>query len=208
MGDVNFSSMTGSGAVRRLRTAIGVGNATAPSRSPAKSAVQIAIAVAAVSVAARFAVPIPGTPVPVTLQDLAVLLTGVVLGPSRGAAAIVAYVMIGALGAPVFSSGHGGLAWLAGPTGGYLVAYPAACWVAGYAARVPLRRLRLFGGILLAQAVIFAGGVAQFLLLTGQTMEAVVAMTVVPFLPGVAIKTALVLGFVEVRRRIRSRPRS
>lgn len=208
MRDVNISTVMGGRAVRRLRVALGARRATAPARSPARSVAQAFLAVAAVSVAARLAVPIPGTPVPVTLQDLAVLLTGVILGPARGASAVLAYVGLGALGAPVFSGGRGGLAWLAGPTGGYLIAYPAACWVAGWAARAPLVRPRLLGGLLLAQAVIFAGGVSQFLLLTGQTMEAVVAMTVIPFLPGAAIKTGLVLGFVEVRHRSRSTPRS
>ena len=73
---------------------------------------------AVVAVSARLAVPIPGTPVPVTLQDLVVLAAGVLLGPVRGGVAIASYLVIGAMGAPVFSNGNGGLPWLMGPTGG------------------------------------------------------------------------------------------
>jgi biotin transport system substrate-specific component len=179
--------------------------------SRARMALKLALAVAAVSVAARLALPIPGTPVPVSLQDLVVLAVGILLGPVQGAAAIVTYVTLGALGAPVFSNGHAGLAWLMGPTGGYLLAFPASAWVAGAAGRLGGGRLGwavLLAGILVAQAVLFGGGVLQLALITGQGLSATAALAVTPFVPGIAVKTALLLGFgvlVEGRRRSLSR---
>ncbi|MEX2465517.1 MAG: biotin transporter BioY [Gemmatimonadota bacterium] len=156
----------------------------------------VLLAILFVGAAAQMAVPIPGTPVPVTLQDLAVLVVGVVLGPRVGVAAMIAYLGAGALGAPVFSNGHAGLAWLIGPTGGYLLAYPAAAWVMGTASGRPRRTLTVLTGAVLAQGVIFGSGLGQLILLTGQNVEAAVALGVVPFLPGAVIKTALAVAFV------------
>ena len=170
--------------------------------APVRRSIHVALAVAAVAVAAQLAVPIPGTPVPVSLQDLAVLMIGVVLGPTVGAGALVAYLGLGALGAPVFSNGHGGFPWLLGATGGYLLAYPVACWIMGAAARRPRGVLAVLAGALLAQAVVYVGGVTQLLLLTSQDLGAAVALGVVPFLPGVALKTGLLVAFVVALDRL------
>lgn len=181
--------------------------------------VHAALAVLFVAAAARLAVPLPVTPVPVSLQDLAVLMVGAVLGPAAGASALVAYLFVGALGAPVFSSGHAGLPWLLGPTGGYLLAYPVAAWVMGTAVQAVLpatakedgasspaawlaRCVGLGLGALAAQAVVYAGGVAQLTLLGGGDFGTAVAMGVVPFLPGVAVKTVLLLAFLVALDRL------
>ena len=87
-----------------------------------------------VALCARVTVPLPFTPVPLTLQNFAVLLVGLVFGSRRGAIALVLYLMEGALGLPVFSSGLGGVARLLGPTGGYLMAYPLVAFVSGFIA--------------------------------------------------------------------------
>src|SRR4051794_38926052 len=80
---------------------------------------------ATVALGAQIAIPIPGTPVPFTLQPLAVVLAGLCLGPVAGAASMALYLLVGALGAPVFSPiGAPGVLRLIGPTGGYLFAYP------------------------------------------------------------------------------------
>ena len=147
-----------------------------------------------VAVSARLAVPIPITPVPVTLQDLAILAVGVVLGPVRGGLAIASYVMIGAMGAPVYSNGHGGLPWLMGPTGGYLLAFPVAAFAIGYASRIG-RLWALVLGIVAAQLVIFTGGVSQLAWLTGANLRAAIDLGLVPFLPGMALKSVLIAIF-------------
>jgi biotin transport system substrate-specific component len=89
-------------------------------------------ATAVVAAAAHVAIPLPFTPVPLTLQPLAVLGVGLALGPVDGLLAMLAYLAEGAAGLPVFSpTGMGGLAQLVGPTGGFLMAYPLVAAIAG-----------------------------------------------------------------------------
>jgi biotin transport system substrate-specific component len=99
-------------------------------------ATQIAIVVSAslfVALCARIYIPLPGTPVPLTVQNLGVLLVGLALGSRRGFAALALYLAEGASGLPVFSPhGLGGIAQILGPTGGYLVAYPFVAALTGY----------------------------------------------------------------------------
>jgi len=137
---------------------------------------------AMMAVGAQIAIPIPGTPVPFTLQPLAVVLAGLCLGPAAGAASMALYILIGALGAPVFSPiGAPGVLRLIGPTGGYLLAAPAAAAIAGLVAR----RFPAFGGRMLAAflgiATLYLGVVAQLELLTG-SLERAAAMGTVPFI--------------------------
>src|ERR1700681_3181030 len=87
---------------------------------------------AALAAASQVAIPLPGTPVPLTLQPLLVVVAGMTLGPINGAASMLLYLAAGAAGLPVFAPmGAPGVARLIGPTGGYLLAYPAAAYVAG-----------------------------------------------------------------------------
>ena len=137
---------------------------------------------ATMALAAQIAIPIPGTPVPFTLQPLAVVLAGMVLGPVAGAASMVLYLLAGAAGLPVFSPiGAPGFLRLIGPTGGYLLAAPAAAAIAG----LVMRRVPKFGGRLLAAflgiATLYLGGVAQLELLTG-SFERAAAMGTTPFI--------------------------
>src|SRR5277367_652796 len=86
-----------------------------------------------VALCARVAIPLPGTPVPLTVQNFGVLLVGLMLGSRRGFAALALYLAAGAMGMPVFSpTGPGGIAQLLGPTGGFLLAYPLVAWLAGF----------------------------------------------------------------------------
>src|SRR6266446_1660005 len=100
------------------------------------SARQVALVVGGsllVALCARITLPIPGTPVPLTLQNVGVLLVGLMLGSRRGFAALVLYLAEGAAGLPVFNpTGPGGIAQLMGPTGGYLLAYPLVAGLAGF----------------------------------------------------------------------------
>src|SRR3984893_18327112 len=94
---------------------------------------QIAIVIGAslfVALCARVALPLPFTPVPLTLQNFGVLLVGLLLGSRRGFTALALYLTEGSLGLPVFNpTGLGGVAQLLGPTGGYLIAYPAVAFL-------------------------------------------------------------------------------
>ncbi len=119
------------------------------------------IAAFAAATAAGARLEIPHYPVPYTLQTLMVLLAGAFLGPRNGAASQVAYLGAGMLGVPVFSGGAFGLGILLGPTGGYLLAFPAAAALAGYLVRQRSGLAWHFLSMAAALALIFAAGTAQ-----------------------------------------------
>lgn len=121
-----------------------------------------------VALCARVTLPLPFTPVPLTLQNFGVLLVGLLLGTRRGFAALTLYLVEGMAGMPVFSpAGPGGLAQLAGPTGGFLLAYPFVAAIAGWIMENGKRtfaRAALAGG--LAEVALFAGGISWLAILT------------------------------------------
>jgi biotin transport system substrate-specific component len=172
-------------------------------RSPART-LSTAAAVAAgallVTVASQLAVPLPGTPVPMTLQPLAVLLAGGLLGRRRGAAAMVVYLLAGAAGLPVFTP-FGAPGWLRlfGPTGGYLLAFPVAAALVGWVTARRTGWTALVLGPLAGMLVIHLGGMAQLLVLTGSLRAAVAAGTM-PFVLGDLLK--VLVAAVALRRAI------
>lgn len=135
----------------------------------------------ALAAASQVAMPLPFTPVPITLQPLVVVLAGLMLGPVAGAASMVLYLAAGAAGLPVFAPmGLPGIARFFGPTGGYLFAYPAAAFVTGSLAR---RAPTLLGRWLAATAgsiVILIGGVAELAILN-QSIARAFAIGLTPF---------------------------
>ena len=143
----------------------------------------VAFAVAA-AFSAQIAVPLPWTPVPVTLQPMIVILAGAMLGPRLGAIAMTAYVTFGAMGAPVFSNGGAGLGWLFGPTGGYLLAAPAAAFLVGMIAGRSGQAWRLIAGLLGGVATMYVGGVLQLMAYTGLDVQSALMAGVVPFVIG------------------------
>jgi len=141
--------------------------------------------------AAQVAIPLPFTPVPVTGQTFAVLLTGAALGARRGFLAQALYLAQGVSGLPVFAGGAAGAALLAGPTGGYLAAFPLAAAVTGLLAERTWDRrfLTMLGVMLLGSTVIFAFG--AFGLTRFFPPSQVLAIGVLPFVPGDLVKSAL-----------------
>jgi biotin transport system substrate-specific component len=135
--------------------------------------------------------------VPFTLQVLAVVLSGFLLGPLRGAMAQAVYVLIGAAGVPVFAGLSSGLGQIAGPTGGYLVSFPLAAALAGLAARAMRdapRRRALWTGFLwgcAALAVIYTLGTVWLSAVTGLPLPAAVAQGVARFVVFDLVKIGL-----------------
>jgi biotin transport system substrate-specific component len=127
-----------------------------------------------VALCARLSLPLPFTPVPLTLANFGVLLVGVLLGSKRGFAALALYLAQGAAGLPVFSpAGPGGIAQLLGPTGGYLLAYPLAAFLAGWIAEHGAAGFRRFVvAALVAEVVIFTGGISWLTILTHGAAQA------------------------------------
>ncbi|MEJ2185034.1 MAG: biotin transporter BioY [Gemmatimonadota bacterium] len=165
----------------------------------------LAVAVFVLLTALGAHVEVPHSPVPITLQTLFVVLSGILLGPWLGAASQLAYLGAGLAGAPVFAIAPGPPA-LVGPTAGYLLAFPVAALLAGWLAgpttgRALTRAMRLTVAALIASLAILAGGVA-WLALTAGDAERALSLGLVPFLPGDVIKTLLA---VLIAWRVRPR---
>jgi biotin transport system substrate-specific component len=158
-----------------------------------------------VALSAQVVVPVPFSPVPMTLQPLAVLAVGGLLGAAAGVSALLLYIALGALGLPVFAGGGSGILHLVGPTGGYLLAFPVAAGITGaLTGQVPRSPLRVLLACALGMVVIHAGGVAQLALLGG---DPGLAMRVgfVPFLTGDLLKVGLAAVLILVAGpRVRS----
>ena len=171
-----------------------------PSRIVAIGILGFAVALA---LASQVAIPIPGTPVPITLQPLVVVLAGMWLGPIAGAASMILHLAAGAVGLPVFSPyGAPGLARFFGPTGGYLLAYPIAAFVAG---AVSLRARSLLGRWVAALAgttVLLLGGLTQLAVLTG-SLSMALPLAVHPFVALDAVK-ALVAALLVPKSTLRA----
>jgi biotin transport system substrate-specific component len=168
-------------------------------RTPRSRALGVVIAVIALAIASQVAIPLPGTPVPLTLQPFVVVLTGLLIGPIDAAAAMVLYLVAGAAGAPVFAPiGAPGIARLLGPTGGYLLAYPVAAAVAGWLGagreRFGARLVAAIAGIL----ALYIGGLSQLSIITGNVTTAAV-WGVLPFVAADLLK-AIVAAAVSGRR--------
>jgi biotin transport system substrate-specific component len=161
----------------------------------------VAVFAMATAFGAKVAIPLPGTPVPFTLQLVCVLLAGAVLGAGLGAISQAVYLAAGALGAPVFAAG-GGLAYLLGPTAGYLLAFPAAAWVVGATAGRAAGTPRLLVGLIAGALLIQFGGAAWLAATTGDLGRAI-AVGVGPFLLLAVPKVALVL-LISIRIRPRA----
>jgi biotin transport system substrate-specific component len=161
--------------------------APAPART-ARRVFAVGLAVLLVALSAQVSVAVPLTPVPMTLQPLAVLVVGGLLGPAAGAAALVLYLALGMLGLPVFAGGSGGFLHVIGPTGGYLLAFPAAAAVAGFGSRGGVLRTLTFSA--LGMAVIHLGGIAHLALLGGNPATAF-RVGFAPFFSGDLLKVGL-----------------
>jgi len=185
-----------------------------PVEGLAADAVRIVAATILLALCAHIVIPLPWTPVPITGQTFGVLLVAVLLGARRGALAVILYLIEGAAGLPVFQPlGAPGVLRFAGPTGGYLMAYPFAAFVTGWmSARASsaashltnaVRGALLAGALVAGELVIFFGGCAW--LASGMHLGWRQALTLgaLPFLPGELVKMALItaaVGSVEILR--------
>ena len=162
------------------------------------SGVTILLGAALTALAAQIAIPVPGSPVPVTGQTFAVLLTAAALGPARGLAAQALYLVLGAVGLPVFADAAHGTGVVFGASGGYLIGFLVAAAITGYGARrgadrSPVRTLLLFA---LASVVIYVIGTTWLCLDTGMSASAGIAAGVTPFIPGDVAKALLAAGLL------------
>jgi biotin transport system substrate-specific component len=156
-------------------------------------AIVIIAGAALLAAAAQVRVPLPFTPVPLSGQTFAVLLVGAGLGLRRGALATALYLLIGLLGAPVFVGGGSGMGHLLGATGGYLVGFVVAAALLGWLAERRAERhfLPAAGAMAIATLAIYVFGVAGLMLVTGASVSQAIALGVLPFVFGDALKALL-----------------
>ena len=175
-------------------------------RSDALMNVLLVVAASLVTAgAAQLEIRLPSTPVTVTGQTFAVLLCGVVLGPRRAFAAQCLYLLEGACGLPFFAGGAAGPAWLAGPTGGYLISFPFAAALTGVLAERAWDRkpFTMFCTMLAGSVVVFALGLAQ--LSRYVPGGALLATGLLPFIPGDIVKSLLAAGVFPLAWKFVSR---
>lgn len=175
-------------------------------RSTTRDLVIAALLCALLAALAWVRIPLPFTPVPLTLQVFVVCLVALLLPPAEIALAIGGYLLLGVAGVPVFSGGTGGLGVILGPTGGYLVGFLVGAFLGG-AARVGMERMgrRQISADIVAVVITLAGiygfGWIQLATVTGMSAQAAFVAGVVPFLLGDAIKGAVAIAVARLLRR-------
>lgn len=161
-------------------------------RSAVKDMVFTAMFAALIAVCSILSIPIGE--VPVTLQTFAVCLTAAMLGWKRGTVAVLVYILLGAVGVPVFAGMSGGIGILAGPTGGYIIGFIATALIVGFAAdRYARRALPLTVAMVLGVLACYVFGTAWFMIVTGMGLIESLMLCVVPFLLFDAVKIALAM---------------
>ncbi len=168
------------------------------------------------AIMAQIIIPLPFTPVPITGQTLGVMLVGATLGGRLGFLAVMTYLVEGASGLPVFSGGRAGILHLWGPTGGYLLSFPLAAGLIGYLVErfgSDRNLVKMMASMLLCSGLIFLSGatwLGVWLNITGEPIgiQAVLAMGVLPFLPGDLIKNLIASSLLPTTWRLIHQPHS
>lgn len=169
-----------------------------------KSALLVIGASALIALSAQVRIPLPFTPVPISMQSFMVLLLAGMLGSKKGSFAVIAYLAEGALGLPVFASGHAGWSYLTGTTGGYFIGFIVAAYVVGWLLerkRNP-STLYLISSYALGTVAILAIGAGWLSKFVG--FQAALSMGVFPFLFGdLVIKVALAVSGTRALKAIK-----
>lgn len=155
-----------------------------------KSMIFAALFASMIAAVSFFKIPLPFTPVPITLQTVMVLLSGAMLGANYGALAMIIYLLLGAIGLPVFSGGSSGIGVLLGPTGGFLLSFPVAAFVIGKLARKE-KLTSLFLAMFVGTLIIYIFGAIQGAIVTHLGLIAIFTGWILPFVIGDVIKLLL-----------------
>jgi len=173
------------------------------SENKIRNIVYASLLAALTAVGAYISIPIPVSPVPIVLQNFFILLAGLLLGSRMGVMSVLLYLIIGALGVPVFAGGTGGFAHFLAPSGGYLIGYVPAVFVVGLIAE---RGTSSFLKDIIAAAVgaliVYAAGVPFLKVVASFTWQKAIISGVVPFLIGDALKIVGAAAAVKIVRPI------
>ena len=159
----------------------------------------IALFTALIAVLAQVSIPLPGG-VPMTLQTFAVPLAGLVLGSKRGTISATVYVLLGAVGVPVFANFTGGLGSVLGMTGGFIISFPLMAFLAGLAVKKNVKSPLLWLWLILGTLANYAVGTLWFMVVAKSTITAALTACVIPFIPTTILKI-LLTGFLGTMLR-------
>lgn len=163
----------------------------------------VAVFIVLTALGAFVRIPLPFTPVPITLQTFFVLLSGLMLGGNLGAVAQLGYVALGILGVPLYSGAGSGLLYCYGPTAGYLFGFVVAAFLVGRFTRYHHSAVRIVGVLLLADACILACGTLWLKFLLGYSLQQAFFLGFVPFVAGDCLKVFVAAGVhTKIRRRL------
>ncbi|WP_297713489.1 biotin transporter BioY [Clostridium sp.] len=142
------------------------------------------------AILSQIAIPMPGG-VPLTLQTFAVSLVGILLGSRKGFISMSVYVLMGAIGLPVFSGFSAGVGAIVGPTGGFILSFPIMSFIIGLVCERTDNKVIIFLGMLIASTPNYLVGAIQFSLVTSTSIYNAFLVTVLPFILVGIIKAAL-----------------
>lgn len=164
----------------------------------------MAIFAAIICIAAPVSVQIG--PIPITLATFAIYLAGAMLGGKRGMIAVIVYIMLGAVGLPVFSNFNGGFTALLGPTGGYIIGYIPLVLLTGIFSDMNSKKhWTMIIGMLLGTVALYTFGTAWFMIMTSSSLGRALALCALPFIPGDALKIACVSAIaIPLKSRLSS----
>ncbi|MHC1744144.1 MAG: biotin transporter BioY [Syntrophobacteraceae bacterium] len=169
-----------------------------------RMSVYASLMAALIAVGAYLVVPVG--PVPVVLQNLFVLLAGLLLGGRWGLASVGIYLLVGAVGLPVFAEGKGGIAHLLGPRGGYLFGFAAAAAVAGMISERGRSRMSVDAvAVVIGTLLVYACGVPWLKVQTGMSWEKALAVGMAPFVIPDAVKAAAAVVLARSLRPVMKR---
>ncbi|MCR5508773.1 MAG: biotin transporter BioY [Lachnospiraceae bacterium] len=161
----------------------------------------VALFTALIAVLAQISIPLPGG-VPMTLQTFAIPLAGLVLGPKRGTLAAVVYVLLGAVGVPVFAGFSGGLGIVLGMTGGFIVSFPLMAFLAGLAEKKTVKSPMLWVWLVTGAVANYVVGTVWFMFVADSSLIAALTACVIPFIPTAILKIILSGFFGTMLRRV------
>ncbi len=161
----------------------------------------VAFFTAMIAVLAQISIPLPGG-VPLTLQTFAVPLAGLVLGPKKGTLATLIYILLGAVGVPVFANFSGGLGIVLGMTGGFIISFPLMAFLAGLGVKKSVKSPLLWIYLLLGAAANYVIGTVWFMIVADSSLYAALAACVIPFIPTAILKIIMAGTFGPMLRGV------
>lgn len=172
------------------------------SKTSVRDLCSIAIMAAVTAVMAQIAIPMP-MGVPMTMQTFAVTMAGVILGSKKGGMSILVYVLLGAIGVPVFAGFSGGIQNLIGPTGGFIISFPIMAYVIGLGVEMRKKKGMFTLMVVLGTVLNYVVGVAMFCIVMDSSIMTAITACVLPFIPTAIIKAVLasILG-LQIRKRL------